>query len=71
VDLEGTYKVALLKAGDIVREVTVKALPKSVGEEEKPPTGLLDATSLLWLLIIVGIGVFLFLWWRKKGEKKK
>ena len=66
--LEGTYKVALLQNGSVVKLVQVSALPRG-GGEEKPPAGAGGdlLVPLLIILLLIAIGAFLY--WRSRGKK--
>ncbi|MEW6035031.1 MAG: hypothetical protein AB1529_00320, partial [Candidatus Micrarchaeota archaeon] len=72
LDKEGTYRVALLRNGTVVKVIEVKSLPKSSpAEPEKPaeaPKG--DYSWLLWLLIIALALAALFLYWRSRKKEK-
>ncbi|MFN7990889.1 MAG: NosD domain-containing protein [Candidatus Micrarchaeia archaeon] len=71
LNLEGTYKVALLKDGKVIKEIFVQALPKAGGGEGTKPTSTgPDSFTLLWLLILV-IGVIAAIfYWRSRGQKR-
>ena len=74
LNLEGTYKVTLLKDGQPLKTVQIQSLPQSPPEEEEKPTaagGLEQA--VLWLLLIVALGIVAFVYWRSRqgGKGKK
>jgi parallel beta-helix repeat protein len=68
--MEGTYKVALLdKDGDVLKIVKVKSLPRSEPiEPVKPTVPATDPTSMLWVLLLLGLIIAAVLYW-KKGKK--
>jgi hypothetical protein len=69
---KGTYKVALLKDGMVVKTLQVNALPKATPDEGTKPSATQggDIFSMLWvilLLLVVVIGIYLYS--RGKGKK--
>jgi len=70
-DLEGLYRVALVKDGEVVSEVQVEVVPKAPPtEEEKPTEEVVEDVTWLWLLVLLALLVVAFLYWRRrKGEK--
>ncbi len=72
---EGTYKVALIRDGQVVKVIEVKAFPQAAPEEgaqpEKPAAEGDDAgmTALLALVVIAAIAVGAFYMMRGKGKK--
>ena len=73
LNIEGTYKVALLKDGQVVKIIEVKAFPQAQPEvPEKPttagddPMGMLLALLILLLLVAAGI-----VYWRSRGQKRR
>ncbi|MEW6035082.1 MAG: right-handed parallel beta-helix repeat-containing protein [Candidatus Micrarchaeota archaeon] len=72
LNLEGTYKVALLKDGKVIKTIDVKAFPQAAPEQpEKPPTAGTDAFPLLWLVVLVLLVMGAIFYWRRRGQKKK
>ncbi|MFA5187206.1 MAG: right-handed parallel beta-helix repeat-containing protein [Patescibacteria group bacterium] len=72
--LAGNYKVTLLRDGEVVKTILVKALPKSPPvEPEKPASGAIDPLFAgLFLIILLALGLVAIMYWRRgKGEKKK
>jgi hypothetical protein len=69
--LEGTYKVALLKDGDVVKLVEVRAIPKAEPEQPGGPTGTQDSPlNYIWLLLLLLLIVVGVIYWRSRGQKK-
>jgi len=70
-DLEGLYRVALVKDGEVVSEVQVEVVPKAPPtEEEKPTEEVVEDVTWLWLLVLLALLVVAFLYWRRRqGEK--
>lgn len=72
LNMQGIYKVALLKNGTIVKVIEVKAFPQAQPEEPEKPAaagpdlGAMIALLALLLLIVLGI-----VYWRSRGQKKK
>ncbi len=72
LNLQGTYKVALLKDGAVVKVIEVKAFPQAQPEEPTKPAatgpdlGAMLALVVLLLLIVLGV-----IYWRSRGQKKK
>ncbi len=70
LNVEGTYKVALLKNGTVVKTIEVKAFPQGApGEPEKPGTAGPDAFSLLWLIVLLLLIVGVIVYWRSRQKK--
>ncbi|MEW6036569.1 MAG: hypothetical protein AB1529_08210, partial [Candidatus Micrarchaeota archaeon] len=68
--LEGTYRVALLRDGQVIKTIEVKALPKATPEEPgKPAQGGTDAITLLFLALLVLLIIGAIIYWR--GRQKK
>jgi hypothetical protein len=70
LSLQGTYSISLLKGGQVVKTVQVKALPKAPAEGGTTPTminlGALLPFAILALLILIAIVAYLM----SKGKKK-
>ncbi|MFN7990890.1 MAG: right-handed parallel beta-helix repeat-containing protein [Candidatus Micrarchaeia archaeon] len=67
----GTYKVALIRDGSVVKAIEVASLPQSGGEEGgKPSQGGSDAAPLIGLLVLILILAAAFLYWRGRGQKR-
>ncbi|MEW6036116.1 MAG: NosD domain-containing protein [Candidatus Micrarchaeota archaeon] len=68
IEAEGTYKVSLLKGGQVIKTLEVKAFPQSEPEPpEKPgaqPDGLLVLSLLALLIILLAVLIMR----RKKGK---
>lgn len=70
--MKGTYSIALLKDGAVVKIIEVQAFPKAQAEETKPPTVGLDLGALvlvLFLFLIVLIGLIIY--WRSSRSARK
>ncbi len=69
--IEGTYRVALLKDGQVVKVIEVKAFPQAPPEEPEKPVAAGDglgpmlAIAVLVLLLVLGL-----IYWRSRGKKK-
>jgi hypothetical protein len=71
LDLEGIYKVLLLRDGQPVKTVEVKAFPQSQPENpEKPGQPPSDNLNLLWLLLLLLAIILAIVYWRSRGQKK-
>jgi hypothetical protein len=72
LNLEGTYRVALLRDGQVIKTIEVRAFPQAKPEEaEKPTTTGSDAFPLLWLVVLVLLIIGAIIYWRSRGQKKK
>ena len=70
LNLEGTYRITLLRNGTPLKTVEIKALPQSKpGEEEKPPSTATGDLNWLWLILLLIVVVLGFLYWRSRGKK--
>ncbi|MFH0885042.1 MAG: NosD domain-containing protein [Candidatus Micrarchaeota archaeon] len=71
LNTQGTYKVALMKDGAIVKVIEVKAFPQAQPEEPTKPAangpdmGMM--LMLLFLLLMVAAGI---IYWRSRGKAK-
>ncbi len=69
--MEGTYTVTLLKDGQPVKVIEIKAFPKAAPVEPVKPAAAPDAgTSMLFLLLLLAVIVIAVLYWRSQGGKK-
>jgi parallel beta-helix repeat protein len=72
LNMQGTYKVALMKDGAVVKIIEVKAFPQAQPEEPAKPVasgpdlGMVTALLALLLLIVLGIA-----YWRSRGKSKQ
>lgn len=73
LNLAGNYKIALLKDGETIKAIFVKALPQSQPVEPEKPTstGMDPLLGGLFLVILLAAGLIAILYWRRKGDKKK
>lgn len=68
--LKGTYKVALLKDGQVVQELSLDSMPKAPGEEPGKPTAEEeDLTPLGFLLLLLLLLLGLVVYWRRRKKK--
>ncbi len=72
LSLEGNYRVALLKDGEVMKILTIRALPRSQpGDEGKPAaTGFGEAAPLFLVIVLLFI-LGAILYWRRRGGGKK
>jgi hypothetical protein len=71
LNLEGIYKVALLKNGTVVKIIEVKAFPQGQPDEgEKPTAGAPDSGPLIGILLLLLLIVLGIIYWRRRGQKK-
>jgi hypothetical protein len=67
--LEGTYQVALLRNGSVVKVISVQSLQATPGGEEGKPTAAGgDVMSLVWLLLLVLVVVGAVIYWRRRQK---
>jgi parallel beta-helix repeat protein len=72
LNMQGIYKVALIKNGTVVKVIEVKAFPQAQPEEPTKPAatgpdlGMIIALLVLLLLIVLGV-----VYWRSRGQRKK
>jgi parallel beta-helix repeat protein len=69
--VEGTYKVALLQDGEVVKTLNIQALPKAPPSEPEKPTQTSDEWWPLWLIILLALIIIILLYWRRKKKKPK
>jgi parallel beta-helix repeat protein len=69
--LQGTYKVALLQDGEVVKELDIRALPKAPPAEPEKPTQASDELWPLWLILLLVLIVLIIIYWRRKKKKQK
>lgn len=69
---QGTYQVALLKDGKVVKIIEVKAFPQAQPETpEKPSAAGPDLFSLVWVFgLLLLLFVLLVIYWRGRGKKR-
>jgi parallel beta-helix repeat protein len=67
--VEGTYKVALLQDGEVVKVLNIQALPKAPPSEPEKPTQASDEWWPLWLVILLAAIIIILLYWRRKKKK--
>ncbi|MFH0885429.1 MAG: carboxypeptidase-like regulatory domain-containing protein [Candidatus Micrarchaeota archaeon] len=71
LNMEGIYKVALMKNGTIVKIIEVKAFPQGQPPEpEKPGQAGPDLGAMLALVVLLLLLVLGILYWRSRGKKK-
>jgi hypothetical protein len=69
--VEGTYKIALLQDGDIVKVLEIQALPKAAPSEPEKPTQTSDELWPLWLLLLLVLIILVLVYWRRKKKKQR
>jgi len=72
LNTQGTYEVALLKNGQVVKIIQIKALPQAAPGENgnQTATGGDGLSSLLWLFAIVILIVLGIVYWRSRGGRR-
>jgi LPXTG-motif cell wall-anchored protein len=72
LNAEGTYRVALLKDGQVIKTIEVKAFPQGTPTEPGKPGGAggTDALSLLWLILLLLLIIGVIFYWRRRNQKK-
>jgi len=69
LSMKGTYKVALLKDGQVIQELSLDSMPKAPAEEPGKPTGEEeDLTPLGFLLLLLLILLGLVVYWRRRKK---
>jgi parallel beta-helix repeat protein len=72
LNMQGTYRVALLKDGAVVKVIEVKAFPQAQPQEpQKPAATGPDMGMVLMLLFLMLLVVLGIVYWRSRGQKKK
>jgi len=70
--IKGTYTIALLKDGVVLKLIQVQAFPEAAPEEPVKPTSpgldLGVMVALLFVLLLLAVGLVLY--WRSRGSKK-
>ncbi|MFH0738139.1 MAG: right-handed parallel beta-helix repeat-containing protein [Candidatus Micrarchaeota archaeon] len=71
LNLQGDYKVTLLKDGQIIKVVTVQSLPRPGIEDEGKQTAMLplEVQALFLVILVALLGLALYLLRRRKGDK--
>jgi hypothetical protein len=70
LSMEGTYRVSLIKDGQVVKVIEVRAFPQSAPVEPEKPveTPKSDYPWLLWLLILSLIVLIAAVYWRRRKK---
>jgi hypothetical protein len=70
MNLEGVYKVSILKDGEVVAEMEIDAISKAMPPEPPKPGLLEDPGSLAVLLLLLLVIIALVFYWRTRSGKK-
>jgi parallel beta-helix repeat protein len=72
LELRGTYRVELLRDGQVVRMITMEAYPRlAFGDDYRPTTTTIELGQALFLVIMVVVLVVALAYLRRKGERFK